>query len=80
MPKLTETEKFKQLEEKHNSSSQTSVIKKISLNKNQMISVKVNPHKYELFKNINKQKGMSNNSVINMLISEYVQQNMHEIE
>lgn len=80
MPKLTETAKFKQLEEIHNQSSIGSVIKKLSASKSQIISVKVNPHKYEQFKNINQQKGVSNNSVINMLINEYIQKNLYEIE
>lgn len=80
MPKLTDTAKFKKLEERRNTTTKSSVIKKLSAGKSQLISVKVNPHKYEQFKNINKQKGVSNNSVINLLISEYIQENLHEIE
>ena len=80
MPKLTETAKFKQLEEKHGNPYKGNVIKKISVSKSKLISVKVNPDKYEQFKSINRQKGVSSNSVINMLMSEYIQRNLHEIE
>lgn len=40
--------------------------------KDKVVTAKVYPDTWELFTAINKAQGMTNNSVINMLISEYV--------
>ena len=44
----------------------------IKKKKDKVVTAKVYPDTWELFTRINKAQGMSNNSVINMLISEYV--------
>lgn len=49
-------------------------------NKNKLISAKVNEEVYSKFKKINKARGMSNNSTLNMLISAYVDENKHLID
>ena len=53
-----------------------SVVRKIAkASKNKMISASVNIENYEEFTKINKSKGMSNNSALNMLIADYINQN-----
>ena len=80
MAKLTDSDKFKKLDEKTTQPKKGRIIKKIASGKSQLISVKVNPRQYELFKNINRQKGVSNNSVINLLIDDYIRKNQGEID
>ena len=43
--------------------------------KDKMISAKVYPETWATFTAINKAQGMTNNSVINMLISQYIREN-----
>lgn len=50
----------------------TNSIKKKSSGKNKMISAKVNDAMYNQFSAINHARGASNNSILNMLISDYV--------
>lgn len=54
-----------------------SVVKKIAApeKKNKMISASVNVENYLEFTRINKAKGMSNNSALNMLIADYIANN-----
>ena len=55
-----------------------SVVKKIAKNKvqkNKMISASVNAENYNNFTKINKARGMSNNSALNMLIADYINKN-----
>lgn len=57
------------------SSQNTDTVKTIvgsSKTKDKVISAKVYPETWAAFTAINKAQGMTNNSVINMLISEYV--------
>ena len=58
------------------------VVKKISgdSEKDKMISAKVNSQTYTQFTKINQLNGMSNNSVINMLITKYVRENKHLLD
>lgn len=42
--------------------------------KDKVISAKVYPETWETFTEINRAQGMTNNSVINMLISEYIRE------
>ena len=51
-----------------------SIIKKSS-GKNKMISAKVNDVTYQQFTKINQARGASNNSILNMLIADYVAAN-----
>ena len=53
----------------------TKVIKK----KDKVITAKVYPETWQIFTEINKAQGMTNNSVINMLLSEYVRSKKDEI-
>ena len=78
MAKLTDSDKFKKLDKKTIQPGKGSIIKKISSGRSQLISVKVNPQKYEQFKNINRQKGVSNNSIINLLFDDYIRKNLTE--
>lgn len=57
-----------------NTSNSVSVSEKDapSRKKDKVITAKVYPDTWEIFTAINKAQGMTNNSVINMLISEYV--------
>ena len=72
MSKLSDNNKFKELDKKQNTDKHTkSIIRKISTSKSLLISAKVNPKQYEMFKKINAEKGVSNNSIINLLISNY---------
>lgn len=48
--------------------------------KDKQISAKVNTETYAAFSKINEAQGMSNNSVLNMLISQYVRANKDIIE
>ena len=76
MSKLSDSNKFKELDKKKNTGRPAkSIVHKISTAKSLMISAKVNPSQYELFKKINSQKGVSCNSIINMLISSYNEKN-----
>ena len=55
-----------------------SVVKKIAKNKvpkNKMISASVNAENYDNFTKINKARGMSNNSALNLLIADYINKN-----
>ena len=47
-------------------------VAEVSRKKNKVITAKVYPETWAEFTAINKAQGMTNNSVINMLISEYV--------
>jgi len=47
--------------------------------KDKVITAKVYPETWQAFTDINKAQGMTNNSVINMLISEYVRSKKDEI-
>lgn len=58
----------------HNTESEELIEKKVK-KKDKVITAKVYPETWELFTLINKEQGMSNNSVINMLVSEYVRDN-----
>lgn len=80
MAKLTDSDKFKKLDKKITQPRKGSIIKKIASDKSQLISVKVNPRQYEQFKNINRQKGVSNNSIINLLIDEYIRKNQGKMD
>lgn len=60
------------------STAQTGTVKKLSSDysvKDKVISAKVYPETWQRFTAINKAQGMTNNSVINMLISKYVRDN-----
>lgn len=46
--------------------------KKAARKKDKVVTAKVYPDTWEIFTAINRAQGMTNNSVINMLISEYV--------
>lgn len=48
--------------------------------KDKVISAKVYPETWTTFTAINKAQGMTNNSVINMLISQYVRDNKEILE
>lgn len=48
--------------------------------KDKVISAKVNSIVYEKFTRINKERGLPNNSALNMLIAEYVRDNSDWIE
>lgn len=76
MEKLERINKFKEKEEKTIPEDKSAVkkIAKIS-GANRMISASVNIENYEEFTRINKAKGMSNNSALNMLIADYVSKN-----
>lgn len=76
MGNLERINKFKEKEEAI-SQEEKSVVKKIAKNdkQNKMISASVNVENYEEFTKINKAKGMSNNSALNMLIADYVNNN-----
>ena len=76
MAKLSDNNKFKELDKKQNSGKAAkSIVHKISTAKNLLISAKVNLNQYELFKKINASKGVSNNSIINLLITSYNEKN-----
>ena len=49
--------------------------KSSSINKDKQISAKVNKEMYEKFTMINKVQGLSNNSALNMIMSQYVRDN-----
>ena len=81
MAKRPDNNKFKQLDQKQTAGKPSiSIVRKISSNKSIMISAKVNPKQYDLFKKINTQKGVSNNSIINLLISSYNSKNKHYLD
>lgn len=81
MAKLLDNNKFKQLDQKQTAGKPSiSIVRKISSQKSTMISAKVNPKQYDLFKKINTQKGVSNNSIINLLISSYNSKNKHYLD
>lgn len=54
--------------------AEKSAVKKIAKKEkeNKMISASVNAENYAAFTRINKAKGMSNNSCLNMLIADYI--------
>ena len=74
MEKLERKNKFKEKEESL-PVAEKSAVKKIAKKEkeNKMISASVNAENYAAFTRINKAKGMSNNSALNMLIAEYVE-------
>jgi len=81
MGKLSSIEKFEELEKKQQPKEKKDVVKKISSKtKTKMISAKVNAEKYAQFHMINRKIGVSNNSVINMLINNYIKENIAELE
>lgn len=81
MAKLSDNNKFKELDKKQNSGKAAkSIVHKISINKNLLISAKVNPNQYEIFKKINANKGVSNNSIINLLITSYNEKNQKYLD
>lgn len=81
MAKLSDNNKFKELDKKQNSGKTAkSIVHKISTTKNLMISAKVNPNQYEIFKKINASKGVSNNSIINLLITSYNEKNQKYLD
>ena len=81
MSKLSDNNKFKELDKKQNIDKHTkSIIRKISTSKSLLISAKVNPKQYEMFKKINAEKGVSNNSIINLLISNYNARNKRYLD
>lgn len=51
-----------------------------SENKDKGFSVKTTPSTFDKFSRINQYYGMSNNSVINMLITKYIQDNKHILD
>ena len=73
MEKLERKNKFKE-KELALPQEEKSAVKKIAKKEkeNKMISASVNAENYAVFTRINKTKGMSNNSALNMLIAEYV--------
>lgn len=73
MEKLERKNKFKE-KELALPQEEKSAVKKIAKKEkeNKMISASVNAENYAAFTRINKTKGMSNNSALNMLIAEYV--------
>lgn len=75
MGDLQRKNKFKEKEEMI-LQEEKSVVKKIATpeKKNKMISASVNVENYEAFTRINKSKGMSNNSALNMLIADYIKE------
>lgn len=77
--KLNEDKEKEVIQEK---SAAKNVVKKISGDggKDKMISAKVNSQTYAQFTEINTVNGMSNNSVINMLITKYVRENKHLLD
>ena len=48
--------------------------------KDKQISAKVNETVYQMFTNINKAQGLSNNSALNMIINKYVRENKGILE
>lgn len=56
-----------------------SIMKKSS-GKNKMISAKVNDVTYQRFSKINQARGASNNSILNMLIADYVAANKEYLD
>ena len=73
MEKLERKNKFIE-KEKTLPQQEKSAVKKIAKKEkeNKMISASVNAENYAAFTRINKAKGMSNNSCLNMLIADYV--------
>lgn len=76
MGNLERKNKFREKEESIVQADK-SVVKKIAKKdgQNKMISASVNAGNYAEFTRINKAKGMSNNSALNMLIADYVRNN-----
>lgn len=76
MGDLQRINKFEE-KEKALQQGEKSVVKKMAApeKKNKMISASVNIENYEAFTRINKAKGMSNNSALNMLIADYISNN-----
>lgn len=76
MEKLKRENKFKTKEE-NLQVEEKSAVKKIARpsKENKAISASVNAENYEAFTRINKSRGMTNNSVLNMLIAEFVEKN-----
>ena len=74
MEKLERKNKFIEKEKKL-PQEEKSAVKKIAKKEkeNKIISASVNAENYAAFTRINKAKGMSNNSALNMLIAEYVE-------
>ena len=66
-----------QEQNKKNTVTHKSAAKKImsSSKKDRQISVKMSSEMYNQFTQINKARGMSNNSTINMIIAEYIREN-----
>jgi len=58
----------------------TDPLGKSASGKNKQISAKVNAETYELFTHINRINGMSNNSSLNLLITNYVRENKFILE
>ena len=54
--------------------------KEIARKKDRVVTAKVYPDTWETFTAINRAQGMTNNSVINMLISEYVRKKKEILE
>lgn len=76
MGNLPKKNKFSEKEERMEQQEERSVVKKLAAEKkNKMISASVNVENYAEFTRINKAKGMSNNSALNMLIADYVNNN-----
>lgn len=66
-----------QEQNKKDTSAHKSAAKKImsSSKKDRQISVKMTSEMFNQFTQINKARGMSNNSTINMIIAEYIREN-----
>jgi uncharacterized membrane protein len=77
--KAQEKEKKASAIEKKRTVRSDSIMKKSS-GKNKMISAKVNDVTYQRFSKINQARGASNNSILNMLIADYVAANKEYLD
>lgn len=80
MGRLLENITKKEAAKKAPAKKAAKVITTAKSGKDKQISAKVNAGTYAAFTKINEAQGMSNNSVLNMLISKYVRENREIIE
>lgn len=71
------TDKIEQREETTPITAQSPIkeMTEVGKGKDRQISAKVNSKTYKLFTDINRANGLSNNSALNMIISQYVRSN-----
>lgn len=73
--KIEAQEKKEVISKPDKKSSPVARITENDFTKDKQISAKVNARTYKDFSDINKMQGISNNSALNMLISQYVREN-----